>query len=70
MAAGQVKTVVSPTVTTYVITDANASTVTVTLTQTFGGGRTTTFASSGGLHQDGQLLLTTLMQLLSTGLTP
>lgn len=67
--ATQTKTT-SGNVTTYVITDAEANTVTVALTQTFGGGRTITFASGGGLHQDGQLQLTTLMQLLSTGLTP
>jgi hypothetical protein len=42
----------------------------VALTQTYGGGRTITFSSAGGLNTDGQLLLTTLMQLLSTGLTP
>lgn len=56
--------------TTYTITDVEGSSVTVVLTQTYGGGRTLTFSSSGGLHQDGQLQLTTLMQLLSTGLTP
>jgi hypothetical protein len=56
--------------TTYVITDTESNSVTVVLTQTFGGGRTLTFSSSGGLHQDGQQQLTTLMQLLSTGLTP
>ncbi len=68
--ATQTKTVVSNTVTQYVITDAEGSTVTVTLTQGYGSGRTLTFVSSGGLHQDGQQLLTTLMQMLSTGLTP
>jgi hypothetical protein len=67
--ATQTKTT-SGNVTTYVITDAEGNTVTVALTQTFGGGRTLTFVSSGGLHQDGQLQLTTLMQMLSTGLTP
>ena len=56
--------------TTYVITDLEGNTVTVVLTNTFGGGRLITFTSSGGLHQDGQQTLTTLMQLLSTGLTP
>jgi len=69
MAAGQTKTV-SGNVTTYVITDAEGSTVTVALTETYGGGRTITLTSAGGLHADGQLLLTTLMQLISTGLTP
>ena len=67
--ATQTKTV-SGNTTTYVITDLELSTVTVALTQTFGGGRTCTFVSSGGLHQDGQQTLTTLMQLISTGLTP
>jgi hypothetical protein len=56
--------------TTYVITDVEGSTVTVVLTQTYGGGRTCTFSSSGNVHQDGQQTLTTLMQLISTGLTP
>lgn len=56
--------------TTYVITDVEGSTVTVTLTQTFGGGRTCAFSSSGGVHQDGQQQLVTLMQMVSTGLTP
>lgn len=56
--------------TTYVITDTEGSTCTVTLVDSYGGGRTTTFVSSGGLHQDGQQQLTTLMQMLSTGLTP
>lgn len=65
----QTKTV-SGNVTTYVITDAEGSTVTVALTQTFGGGRLCTFSSSGGVHQDGQQQLTTLMQMVSTGLTP
>lgn len=65
----QTKTV-SGNVTTYVITDTEGDNVTVALTQTFGGGRTCVFSSSGGLHQDGQQQLTTLMQLISTGLTP
>jgi hypothetical protein len=69
MAAGQVKTV-SGSVSTYVITDVEGSTVTVAVTQSYGAGITMTFASSGGLHQDGAQLLTTLMQLLSTGLIP
>ena len=68
--AGQTKTVVNNTTTQYVITDVEGNSVTVTLVNTFGGGRTTTFVSSGGLHVDGQQMLTTLMQLLSTGLTP
>lgn len=68
--ATQTKTTTGNNITTYVITDAEGSTVTVVLTDSFGAGRTTTFASSGGLHQDGQQTLTTLMQLLSTGLTP
>lgn len=57
-------------ITTYVVTDIEGNSVTVAATQTFGAGRTLTFSSSGGLHVDGQLLLTTLMQLLSTGLSP
>jgi hypothetical protein len=56
--------------TTYVITDAEGSTVTVVLTQGFGSGRTCTFSSSGNVHQDGMQQLVTLMQMVSTGLTP
>lgn len=67
--AGQTKTT-SGNTTTYVITDVEGSTVTVVLTNLIGGGRTTTFTSSGGLHPDGQQMLTTLMQMVSTGLTP
>lgn len=61
---------VSGNTTTYVITDTEGNSVTVALLQTYGGGRTTTFSSSGGLHVDGQAQLTTLMQMVSTGLTP
>jgi nitrate/nitrite-specific signal transduction histidine kinase len=57
-------------VTTYVITDTEGSSVTVVLTNLIGGGRVLTFSSSGNLHQDGAQLLSTLMQMLSTGLTP
>ena len=57
-------------VTTYVITDLEGATVTVALTQTFGGGRTCTFSSTSNVHQDGQQMLVTLMQMVSTGLTP
>ena len=67
--ATQTKTV-SGNVTTYVITDLEGATVTVALTQGYGSGRTCTFSSSGNVHQDGQQTLTTLMQLISTGLTP
>lgn len=56
--------------TTYVITDVEGNSVTAALTDNIGGGRTIVFSSSGGLHQDGQQQLTTLMQMLSTGLTP
>lgn len=62
--------VVTGATTTYVITDTEGNTVTVAALQTYGGGRTLTFSSSGGLHVDGQAQLSTLMQLLSTGLTP
>ena len=65
----QTKTV-SGNVTTYVITDVEGASVTVVATQSFGAGRTITVTTSGNLHVDGQLQLTTLMQLLSTGLTP
>ena len=65
----QTKTVVGDT-TTYIITDTESNSVSVVALQTFGGGRTLTFTSSGGLHLDGQAQLTTLMQLLSTNLSP
>jgi hypothetical protein len=65
----QTKTVVGN-VTTYVITDVEGNSATIVATQSFGAGRTLTFSSSGGLHVDGQLQVTTLMQLLSTGLSP
>jgi hypothetical protein len=61
---------VSGNTTTYVITDTYGSTVTVALTQGYGSGRTCTFASSGNVHQDAQQALVTLMQMVSTGLTP
>lgn len=67
--ATQTKTV-SGNVNTYVITDVDGNSVTVVVTQSFGAGTTCTFSSSGGLHQDGQQMLTTLMQLVSTGLLP
>jgi hypothetical protein len=58
-------------VTTYVITDAEGATGTLVLTNNYGSGRLLTLASTGtGLHQDGQLQLATLMNMLSTGLTP
>lgn len=57
-------------ITTYVITDTEGNSVTVVLNNLIGGGRILTFSSAGGLHQDGQQQLTTLMQMLSTGLTP
>jgi hypothetical protein len=61
---------VSGNTTTYVITDTEGNSVTVAALQTYGGGRTLTFSSAGGLHVDGQQQLTTLMQLLSTNLSP
>lgn len=57
-------------ITTYVITDTEGSSVTVVLNNLVGGGRVCTFSSAGNLHQDGQQQLTTLMQMISTGLTP
>lgn len=60
----------SSNVTTYVVTDTEGNSVTLVLTNSYGAGRTLTFASSGGLHQDGQQQVTTLMQMISTGLTP
>lgn len=68
--ATQTKAVVSNTVTTYTITDLEGSSVLITRTQGYGSGITLTFASTGQLHVDGQAMMTTLMELLSTGLAP
>jgi hypothetical protein len=57
-------------VTTYVITDVSGNSVTVALTDGLGAGRTCTFTSSGNVKPDGQQQLTTLMQMVSTNLTP
>lgn len=67
--ASQTKSV-SGNTTTYTITDSEGSSVAVAALQAPGQPITTTFSSSGGLHQDGQQMLTTLMQLISTGLLP
>ena len=55
--------------TTYTITDSLSVTATVAVTQTFGAGRTFTISATG-LHTDGLLNLTVLVEMLSTGLTP
>jgi hypothetical protein len=57
-------------VTTYVITDASAATATIAVTNNPGSGITCTLASSGNFKPDGQQSLTTLMQMVSTGLLP
>lgn len=57
-------------VTSYIVTDAQGSTATVVLTESPGSGKTLTLSSVGGLHPDGMQRLSTLMQLVSTGLTP
>lgn len=67
--AGQTKTV-SGVTTTYVITDVEGASVTVVVTQSYGAGMTCTITTSGNLHTDAQLMLVTLMQLVSTGLLP
>ena len=56
--------------TTYTITDMTGSTVTVVATTTPVQGVTTTFSSSGGLHEDGMQMLAQLMLLLATNLLP
>lgn len=67
--AKQTKTV-SGTTTTYVITDQASNTVTVVVTQVPGAAITSTFTSSGALLNDGTQLLTTLTQLIATGIVP
>ena len=56
--------------TTYIITDVEGNFVTVNALQAPGQVITTTFNSSGNIHQDAQQMLTTLMQLISTNLLP
>lgn len=58
---------ISGTSTVYVITDQANNTLTITAGTPPAG---LTFVSSGALLTDGQVLLSTLMQLLSTGLRP
>jgi hypothetical protein len=74
MAAGQTKTVATTatgTITTYVITDGSGNTLTVVVNQiNAGSGRSTSFASSGALLQDGIVLLATLTQRLASETTP
>lgn len=67
--AGLTKSVSGAT-TTYTITDAEGASIAIAYTQGIGAGNTMTGTSSGNLHQDGQLMLTTLMQQLSTNLVP
>lgn len=67
--AAQTKSV-SGNTTTYTITDMTGSTVTVAASTTAVQGVTTTFTSSGGLHEDGAQMLATLMLLLATNLLP
>lgn len=61
---------VSGNVHTYTITDMELNTLTITATSNPVTGLTATFVSSGGLHGDGLALLSTLVLLLQTGLTP
>lgn len=74
MAAGQTKTVANSatgSVTTYVITDGSGNTVTIVANQlNAGSGRSTTFASSGALLQDGMVLVATLTQRLASEAAP
>lgn len=55
---------------TYVITDAQGSTVTLVVTQTAVAGFTVTFASSGGLGSDGLAMLQPLLNALTIGVLP
>jgi transcriptional regulator of nitric oxide reductase len=57
-------------VVTYTITDAQGSTVTVTVTQTAVTGFGVTFASSGGLGSDGLAMLQPLLNALTIGVLP
>jgi hypothetical protein len=64
---------VSGNVTTYVITDQEGGTATVAVTQGYGSGTNITTMTLGGtgiFHKDGQLALTVLLQLISTGIVP
>lgn len=67
--AGMTKAVAGQ-VTTYTITDVEGSSIAVAVTQSYGAGTTMTSTTTGNLHQDGQLLLTNLMQMVSTNLLP
>lgn len=66
--ANVVKTV-SGAVSTYVITDNESNTATLTVTSAITG-NTIVFTSSGGLHYDGQAAMSNLLLQLQTGLLP
>ena len=61
---------VSGATTTFVITDSAGSTLTLTTTTGAVTGISTSFASSGDLHNDGMALLSELALQLQTGLVP
>lgn len=67
MSAGSITSSVSGTTTTYVITDQGGHTCTITALAVPGG---LSFASSGALEIDGQIMLQTLVNMLSSGLRP
>ena len=67
--AAQTKSV-SGNTTTYTITDAEGSTITIAATTTPVQGVTTTFTSSGSVHSDANQMLAQLMLLLATNLLP
>lgn len=67
--AGMTKSV-SGSTTTYTITDVEGASIAVAVTQSFGAGTTLTSTTTGNLHQDGQLMLANLMQMVSTNLLP
>jgi hypothetical protein len=70
MAAGQTKATTATT-TAYTITDGAGNSVTLTVnTPNPGAGRSTSFASSGNLQQDGMVLLATLTQELASDVLP
>jgi hypothetical protein len=66
MASGITSTV-SGTNTTYVITDQGGNTATIIATATPGG---LSFSGSGFLEIDGQIMMQTLLTMLTTGLRP
>lgn len=62
---------VSGATTTYIITDNEGSTATITLTSTnTTGNQITSLSNSGSFHYDGMAAMSNLMLQLQTGLLP